>query len=46
MGSGVSQADQKLLQQLVDVSGAKLVSEWTSSVTHVICGMSDAGKAK
>lgn len=46
LGSGVSATERKLLEQLRGVSGASLVSEWTSSVTHVICGMSETGKVK
>ncbi|KAK9835892.1 hypothetical protein WJX74_010361 [Apatococcus lobatus] len=46
LGSGISAAERKLLEQLRDASSASLVSEWTSSVTHVVCGTSDNSRAK
>lgn len=46
LGSGISADEKKVLHQLQEASGASVVSEWSNSVTHVICGMSETGKAK
>eukprot|EP00951_Prasinocladus_malaysianus_P043790 scaffold553052_cov36-Prasinocladus_malaysianus.AAC.1 len=38
--------DKENLQALAQASGARVASEWNSSVTHVVCGVDSARTAK